>query len=122
MSFRSLARLASIALLAISAFAADVTGKWKTSFTMQNGNTREGVMTLKAEGDKLTGTMEGGRGGAASISDGKISGDDISFAVTRNFNGNEVKINYKGRVSGNSMRLTMEFNGQEMNMTATKTE
>lgn len=122
MSFRSLARLAFIALLAISAFAADVTGKWKTSFTMQNGNTREGVMTLKAEGDKLTGTMEGGRGGAASISDGKISGDDISFAVTRNFNGNEVKINYKGRVSGNSMRLTMEFNGQEMNMTATKTE
>lgn len=122
MTFRSLARLAPIALLAISAFAADVTGKWKTSFTMQNGNTREGVMTLKAEGDKLTGTMEGGRGGAASISDGKISGDDISFAVTRNFNGNEVKINYKGRVSGNSMRLTMEFNGQEMNMTATKTE
>ena len=122
MTFRTLTRLASVALLAISAFAADVTGKWKTSFTMQNGNTREGVMTLKADGDKLTGTMEGGRGGAAPISDGKISGDDISFSVTRKFNDNEVKINYKGKVSGNSMRLSMEFNGQEMNMTATKSE
>lgn len=122
MTFRTLARLASIALLAVSAFAADVTGRWKTSFTMPNGNTREGVLNLKADGDKLSGTMEGGRGGAASITDGKVSGDDISFAITRNFNGNEVKINYKGKVSGNSMRLTMEFNGQEVNMTATKTE
>ncbi len=122
MTFRSLARLAPIALLAISAFAADVTGKWKTSFTMPNGNAREGVMTLKADGDKLSGTLEGGRGGAAPITDGKISGDDISFAVTRNFNGNDVKINYKGKVSGNTMRLTMEFNGQEMVMTASKTE
>lgn len=42
--------------------------------------------------------------------------------MTRNFNGNDVKINYKGKVSGNTMRLTMEFNGQEMVMTASKTE
>lgn len=113
--------LALAALCSFSAWAADVSGKWKTSFTMPNGETREGTLDLKAEGDKLTGTMSGPRG-EVEISEGRIEGDTISFSVVRNFQGNEVKIKYRGKVSSNEMKLTVDFNGREMEMTARRVQ
>lgn len=107
--------------LTFSAFAADVTGKWKTSFTTRNGDKRESIIDLKADGNKLTGKMESQRG-SVDITDGKVDGDNVSFTVVRSFNGNEVKINYKGKVSGNEMKLTMEVNGNERETTATRVQ
>jgi hypothetical protein len=105
------------AALAISAFAADVTGKWKTSFTTPDGTTRENILNLKADGNKLTGTLESQRGNA-EIQEGKIDGDSISFVVVRNFQGNEVKVTYKGAVSGDEIKLKMGFGEREVEMTA----
>lgn len=109
------------AALAVSAFAADVTGKWKATYATPDGQTRESTMNLKADGAKLTGTMESPRG-SAEIKDGKVDGDNISFSLVRNFNGNEVTINYKGKVSGNEMKITMGFGDREMEMTAKRVE
>lgn len=116
MNLRLVVCVALAASLAIPAFAADVTGKWKISFEM-NGEKREGAMNLKVDGSKLTGTMESTRG-TSEISEGKIDGDTISFVVIRNFNGNEVKISYKGKVIGDEMKLSVDFNGNELPMTA----
>ena len=43
----------------------------------------------------LTGIVQTPRG-ENQISEGKIEGDTISFVETINFNGNEVKVTYKG--------------------------
>ena len=110
-----------LAVLAVSAFAGDVSGKWKYSFTMQNGETRESSMTLKAEGSKLTGTMEG-RNGSVEIQEGKVDGDNVSFSVTRSFGGNEVKIHYKGVLKGDELKLTMGFGDREMEITAKRAQ
>lgn len=110
-----------LAAFALSAFAGDVSGKWKYSFTTPNGDTRESSMTLKADGAKLTGTMEG-RGGSVEIQEGKVDGDNISFVVVRNFNGNEVKINYKGALKGDELKLTMGFGDREMEITAKRAQ
>jgi hypothetical protein len=118
MLLRSFTQIILAAALATCAFGADVTGKWKMSFQTPNGQTRESTLTLKADGEKLTGSMEGGRGGPQEITDGKVSGDNVAFAVVRNFNGNEMKIQYKGVVSGDEMKLTMGMGGREMEMTA----
>jgi len=80
----------------------DVTGTWKSSFTNQNGQARESTFKLKAEGDKLTGTVSG-RNNDTAIEDGKIKGDEISFQVTREFNGNKVTSKYTGKVSGDTI-------------------
>jgi hypothetical protein len=115
----TLSRLFLVAVLAATAtFAADIAGKWKTTFNTPNG-VREGSMTLKVDGDKLTGTMDSQRG-SVEIQDGKVHGDEISFSVTRRFQDNEVKIQYKGKVSGNEMKLTMTMGDREMEMTAKK--
>ena len=99
------------------AFAADVTGKWKASFNTPDGQTRESVFDFKVDGEKLTGSVSGPMG-ETPISDGKVSGDDISFSVTRSFNGNEFKMRYKGKVSGDEIKFTIEAGERSFEMTA----
>jgi hypothetical protein len=106
-------------LLAASAFAADaVTGQWKASAPGPDGQTMELVFTLKAEGTALTGTVNSPMGEMA-ISKGKLEGDAISFDV----DANGMTITHKGTVSGDTMKLKVEFGGAPMpamDMTATR--
>jgi hypothetical protein len=84
--------------------AADVTGKWVAQIPGRDGTARESVFDLKADGTTLTGTMAG-RGEPAPIADGKITGDAISFTVTREFGGNTMKWTFTGTVAGDEMKM-----------------
>jgi hypothetical protein len=99
--------LALSALLAVAAFAADVTGKWTAEVPGRDGNTNTTTFNLKADGSTLTGTVSG-RMGDTDITNGKIEGDNVSFDVVREFNGNSFTIHYKGTVSGDTMNLKIE--------------
>jgi hypothetical protein len=92
----------------MSASAATIDGKWTSEMTTPNGQTRTSTFTFKAEGEKLTGTVSG-RQGDTPITEGKISGDEISFVVVRNFGGEERKMQYKGKVSGDEIKMTVQF-------------
>jgi hypothetical protein len=107
MKYRVVAFLAAcIVLSGISiAYAADPTGKWVAQVPGRQGQMREMTITLKAEGEKLTGSISG-RQGDTPISDGQIKGDDLSFTVTQSRQGNEVKVNYKGKISGDEIKFT----------------
>lgn len=104
-------------LLAASAFAADVTGQWKASAPGPDGQTMELVFTLKAEAATFTGSVNSPMG-EMPISNGKLEGDAISFDVEAN----GMKITHKGTVSGDTMKLKVEFGGAmpPMDMTATR--
>lgn len=80
----------------------DLTGTWKSSSTNQNGQARETIFKLKAEGEKVSGTVSG-RNNETAIEEGKIKGDEVSFQVTREFNGNKMVIKYTGKVSGDTI-------------------
>lgn len=102
-----------LGVLAMAAVAADPTGKWKSEMPGRDGApAREQIFTLKAEGEKLTGSISSPMGEAA-ISEGKINGDEISFAVVRERNGNTFKMLYKGKVEGNELKLVMEMEGRD---------
>jgi len=93
------------------AWAADVNGKWVAQVPGRDGQTRETTFNFKVEGDKLTGTVSG-RQGDNPISDGKISGDDISFSVTAGGGGgNTFKLIYKGKVAGDEIKFTRTREG-----------
>ncbi len=87
---------------------ADPSGTWKWSFTGQGGQTRETTLKLKLDGEKLTGTVSG-RGGETAIAEAKLKGEEISFQVTREFNGNKVTTKYNGKISGDTIKGKMEF-------------
>ena len=100
------------ALLAVGAFAADVTGKWSAEVQGQNGQARTQNFDFKADGNKLTGSLEG-RQGATPITDGKIDGDTISFNVVREMNGNTMKSVYVGKLSGDTIAFKMTMEGRD---------
>jgi len=97
--------------LAALACAADASGKWTAQVPGRGGNMQEQTITLKVDGDKLSGSVSGGRGGEVQISDGKVKGDDISFMVVRQGQNGEVKISYKGKVSGDEIKFTVMREG-----------
>ena len=94
------------------AWAADVNGEWVAQVPGQGGQTRETTFNFKVEDGKLTGTVSG-RQGDTPIADGKIDGDNISFSRTINAQGNTIKINYKGKVSGDEIKFTVTREGGE---------
>jgi len=110
-TFKTTIQLAACLALAVG-FAAtasaqdkknNVTGTWKSSNTNQNGQVRETTFKLKAEGEKLTGTMSG-RQNETAIEEGTIKGEEVSFKVTREFNGNKVTAKYTGKLSGDTIK------------------
>jgi len=101
---------------AVGLMAADVSGKWMWEQQGRGGNTMQVTLTLKADGSKLTGTVSmPGRGGEMmemAISDGKVDGDNVSFSVKREFNGNSFVTTYKGTVDGDTMKLDITRPGR----------
>jgi hypothetical protein len=91
-------------MFALAAFAADVTGKWVAQVPGRNGN-QEMTFNLKQSGSDITGTVGTARGDQ-QISEGKAEGDNISFLVVLEFNGNQIKQEYKGMVSGDEIKFT----------------
>ena len=128
----ALASLASVALgtiLALGFLAEtkaaeqkdDATGTW--TWTMpgrQGGPDRKMSLKLKADGEKLTGKLSapsrGGEVRETEIQDGKVKGDEISFTVSREMNGNTIVTKYNGKVSADTIKGKVEFerNGEQM--------
>src|ERR1022692_4010728 len=98
------------ALFAAVASAADISGNWKGT-TENQGATIERTFVFKVDGAKLTGETTSEMMGKSTITDGKIDGDNISFTITAKFQENEMKLNYKGKVTGDTIKLSVDFQG-----------
>ena len=97
--------LVLMAVFALAAAAADIAGTWKATAEGPNGSL-ERTFVFKVDGNKLTGETTSAMLGKSTITDGKIEGDSVSFSITANFNGDEMKIDYKGKIAGDEIRLT----------------
>jgi hypothetical protein len=115
MKLRILSLLALVGVFSFVAAAADPTGTYKAEMAGRNGNTQTITITLKADGNNLTGNIANARG-EMPISDGKIDGDNISFTQKMTMQGNEMVMKWKGKIEGDSLKLTRSMttpDGQE---------
>ena len=87
----------------------NATGTWKSSFTTPKGQVFETTYVLKQEGEKLTGTAKGARGGEAKIEEGKVKDGKVSFQVSREFNDRKFTMKYEGKLNGDTIKGKMEF-------------
>lgn len=113
----------SLFALATMAFGADVTGKWAAEMPGRNGGPpRTTTFNLKQDGAKLEGTVSGMGGRDNAISEGKVDGDNVSFTVSMEFNGNAMKMMYAGKVAGEELQLksTREGSDQTRDIVAKK--
>jgi hypothetical protein len=96
--------------LAMSAVAADVDGKWTGSVSTPNGDFPV-AFDFKADGAKLTGSMAGPDGSAIPIKDGMVDGANISFWLSLDMGGSELKLTYKGVVAADQIKISGDAAG-----------
>ena len=99
-----------MATMSMSALAADIGGKWKGTAEGPNGPI-ERTFTFQVEGGKLTGETDSQMMGKSVLEGGKVEGDNVSFTITANFQGNEMKLTYAGKVDGDTIKLKVDFAG-----------
>ncbi len=107
---KSLIALCAMALLVIpmSALQANVAGDWEISSEGPRG-TRTTNIHIEQDGEKITVTMPGMRGGGEIKAEGTIKGNDIEWSITRQTQRGDITITYKGTVEGNTMSGTVQM-------------
>ena len=98
------------ALFAMTAVAADISGKWVAQMPGRDGATTEWTFTFKQAGDKLTGAVGSPRGDQ-EISEGKVAGDAVSFVTVMSFGDMTMKWVYKGTIAGNEIKFSRSMEG-----------
>lgn len=97
--------------MAAFAFAADVTGTWTATFDTQVG-AQAYTYVFKQEGTKLSGKAISTFAKAETpITEGSVTGDDITFVEDLNYEGMPLHIVYKGKVSGNEIKFVRDMAG-----------
>jgi len=75
----------------------DLSGTWTVTIWMEQGDFDMTWQLEQHSDNTLTGTVEG-RQGAAEVEEGSVMGNAFSFSMTRNFNGQEVMIEFEGEL------------------------
>jgi hypothetical protein len=106
-AFQLLACVALTLTMTSTVNAASADGTWTITTPAQGQRPeRTSTLKLKTEGDKVMGTISGRQNSDdIKITDGKVSGDDVSFTVTREFNGNTMVQKYAGKVAGDTIKF-----------------
>src|ERR1700722_13364203 len=80
--------------------AGDLSGIWTGQLEDRNGDSQDLSFRFAQTGDTLSGKMYGDNE-STPIADGKITGNQVTFSVTNELNGQISKFVYTGTISGN---------------------
>ena len=103
---RAIRLAAALALAAGALAAAGLTGTWKGQFDF-NGNAVPLAFDLKTDGAAVTGSVTGLPSGVTEIKEGKVQGDNLTFSVNTTYQGDPIKLVYKGRVQEDGIHFSM---------------
>ena len=110
---KCIASAAAAMLLGVVLLAAGIDGTWVLETQGQKGKQTQ-TLTLKADGGKLTGTMDNqgtAVDGKVNISDGTIDGSKVAFTVLRDLNGTQITRKFSGTMAATELKLTVETAG-----------
>jgi hypothetical protein len=87
----------------------DVSGIW--AFTVQtDAGTSSPTVTLKQDGEKLTGHYSSEALGEADLT-GSVKGKDLKFTFTVNVQGTSFEVTYIGTIEDNGLKGTLDLAG-----------
>jgi hypothetical protein len=87
----------------------NVAGTWELTVESPRGKSTS-LLMIKQDGDKLTGAIKGQRG-ERPLDSVTLKGNEITFIVTFNNQGQDLLITYKGKVEKDSMKGDADFGG-----------
>ncbi|GAB4230333.1 MAG: hypothetical protein Kow00109_02050 [Acidobacteriota bacterium] len=108
---------AVLLLVAATAWAAGVAGKWEGSIQTPNGDMKL-TFVFEVNGETLSGKIQSDMG-EQPISNGKVAGDEFSFDV--NLPDGSV-ITHKGKVNGDTIDMTVQGPWGEWPMQLTRVQ
>jgi len=86
-----------------------VAGTWELTVESPRGKSTS-MLTIKQEGDKLSGVIKG-RNGERPLESIALKGNEITFTITISAQGQDLLITYKGKVEKDSMKGDADFGG-----------
>lgn len=103
--------LCTIVLFATIAYAQspNVVGSWDITIESPQG-TRNTLLIIKQDGDKLAGMMKSPRG-ERPLNSVTLKGNDITLTMTINAQGQDLVVTYKGKVEKDKMSGEADFGG-----------
>jgi hypothetical protein len=109
-----------LAILTVSALAADVTGTYKGEIQTSSGKAANTVV-LTAKGSVLTGTVSN-QMGTFPIENGSVEGDDLFFSIRVKDDGDDLKITYRGHSFGAEIQFRVEAGERTLLLAAKKVQ
>ena len=97
-----------LALGAVCAHAADITGKWNATVSANGGNY---VFDFHQDGTTLTGHAKSDKADVA-ITNGKVDGNTVTFTETLDMSGTPLAITYTGTIDGDTIKFTRMVGAQ----------
>lgn len=108
---RTMLAVAILAAGASVARADEIAGNWKWSVE-RNGQTFETKLTLKLDGDKLSGAITGRDGKETAIEEPSFKDGEVKFSITRERNGEKRTTKYSGKLAGDTITGKAETGDQ----------
>jgi hypothetical protein len=81
----------------------DPVGTWKCEYEI-GGQKRTSTLTIKKDGDKVTGTMSWPDQKEANLKDLKLKDDTLTFSAVRKLMDNEITVEYKLTIDGDKLK------------------
>jgi hypothetical protein len=117
LGMKVLAMAALLGFVAANAQADDkkdtATGTWKWTRKGPDGQEHDISATFKQDGEKLTGKVKSTMG-ELEIKDGKVKDGEITFYVTFEREGNEVKVKFSGKQTGDAIKGKIDIGEQTL--------
>ncbi len=92
-----------------AAQSAGVVGSWEMTTVSPQGE-RKSMLVIRQEGDKLVAVAKS-QAGERKYDSVMVKGDDITMVLTIQFQGQDMKITYTGKISKDSMKGEADFGG-----------
>jgi hypothetical protein len=89
--------------------AANVAGSWDITIDSPQGQNKA-LLVIKKDGDKLVGSLKGARG-ERPLESVALAGNEITFVMKANVQGQEMMFTYKGKIEKDSMKGDADFGG-----------
>ena len=99
--------------------AVNAAGTWTLTVNPPGGGPTTRTLTLKQDGNKVTGEISS-RSGPIQIVDGKLNGNELTFAYVMRYNDNELFISARAKIEGDTLTGMMQTNDTSYDFSGTR--